>query len=107
MSSFTQTKHDDSNDIKKLRKEAGMWLRSLREKSQLSQRELADRVDVEYYTFISQIEVGRGRVPTERVEMWAGALGEDVQTFAKRLMSYYDPTNYRLVFPDAPIHLSD
>ncbi len=58
---------------------------------------------LKYYTFISQIEVGRGRVPTERVEVWAEALGEEVQPFAKRLMSYYDPINYRLVFPESDL----
>jgi len=47
--------------------------------------------------------VGRGRVPTERVEVWAEALGEEVQPFAKRLMSYYDPVNYRLVFPESDL----
>ena len=64
-------------------------------------------MDVEYYTFISQIEAGRGRVPTERLEIWAEALGEEVQPFAKRLMSYYDPINYRLVFPEAEMRRAD
>ena len=107
MSIYAQSKQLNKDDSKQLRKEAGIWLRSLREARRLSQRQLANRVDVEYYTFISQIEVGRGRVPTERVEIWAEALGEEVQPFAKRLMSYYDPINYRWDFPETNIKLTD
>ena len=50
-------------DTAELRKQAGKWLRLRREKLGLSQRELAKRVKIDYYTFISQIEAGRGRVP--------------------------------------------
>ena len=46
-----------------LRKRAGSWLRARRSELGLSQRELAVRVNMEYYTFISQIEAGRGRIP--------------------------------------------
>ena len=91
----------DPPDVKQLRKEAGAWLKRLREDRQLSQRQLAELVQVEYYTFISQIEAGRGRVPAERLEIWANALGVDPRTFAKTLMRYYDPISYRLVFPDS------
>ena len=37
------------------RKESGLWLRELREKRRMSQRELADRVGVQVYTVISQL----------------------------------------------------
>jgi transcriptional regulator with XRE-family HTH domain len=82
-----------------LRKEAGLWLRARREDLGLSQRELARRVNMEYYTFISQIESGRGRVPAERLEDWAGALELEPRDLAKTLMQYYDPYMYRLIFP--------
>ena len=64
----------------------------------LSQRELAHRVNMEYYTFISQIEAGRGRVPAERFQIWAEALEVDPREFAINLMQYYDPYTYQLVF---------
>jgi len=35
-----------------LRRDAGQWLKQLRETQGLSQRDLAEKVDVEYYTFI-------------------------------------------------------
>ena len=56
-----------------LRREAGAWLRELREKKGLSQRELATLVGAEYYTFISQLETGRGRLPPDRYRDWARA----------------------------------
>jgi transcriptional regulator with XRE-family HTH domain len=90
-----------SHDMQKLRREAGKWLKSLRETQKLSQRELAQRVGVDYYTFISQLEVGRGRIPPDRYEAWAAALGLPAADFVKELMRYYDPVTYRLLFGDA------
>lgn len=83
-----------------LRKQAGAWLRSLREGAGISQRDLARRVEIEYYTFISQIEAGRGRIPPDRYAAWADALGVDVKIFVKKLMSYYDPVTFGLLFPE-------
>ena len=81
-----------------LRKKAGKWLKELRCDLGLSQRELASRVNVEYYTFISQIEAGRGRVPPERLKDWAVALEMDEKKFAISLMEYYDPFTFDLIF---------
>lgn len=92
--------NDSTEDSVALRKKAGRWLRSRREELGLSQREVARRVNMDYYTFISQIEAGRGRVPSERLEDWAEALESDKREFAVTLMKYYDPFTYRLVFPN-------
>ena len=81
-----------------LRKKAGSWLRDRRCALGLSQRELAYRVNVEYYTFISQIEAGRGRVPADRLGDWAEALQVNPREFAIKLMRYYDPHTYGLIF---------
>ena len=86
------------HDVQKLRREAGRWLKGLREKQGLSQRQLADLVGVEYYTFVSQLEVGRGRIPPDRYEAWAKALGMDPAEFVRHLMQFYDPETYRLLF---------
>lgn len=82
----------------KLRQEAGQWLKALREARGLSQREFARLIPVDYYTFISQIESGRGRIPPERYEAWARALDVDVKDFVRTLMSYYDPITYGILF---------
>ena len=85
-------------DTKKMRREAGAWLKELRGRAGLSQIELAEILGLKYYTFISQVENGFGRVPTESMESWARALRQEPAAFAKKLLSYYDPEMYRLLF---------
>ena len=85
-------------DTKKMRREAGSWLKELRGRAGLSQIELAEILGLKYYTFISQVENGFGRVPTETIEAWGRALGQEPPAFAKKLLSYYDPEMYRLLF---------
>jgi transcriptional regulator with XRE-family HTH domain len=83
---------------KQLRKQAGTWLKELRARAGLSQIQLAAALGFKYYTFISQVENGFGRVPTESLEKWARALGVDPSSFARELLSYYDPELHRLLF---------
>ena len=83
---------------RKLRKKAGTWLKDLRTRAGLSQFELAERLGFKYYTFISQVENGFGRVPTESLEAWARALGIDPSSFARELLSHYEPELHRLLF---------
>src|SRR6185436_146001 len=83
---------------KQLRKQAGTWLKELRARAGLSQIELAAMLGFKYYTFISQVENGFGRVPTESLEAWAQALGADPASFARELLSYYEPELHRLLF---------
>jgi transcriptional regulator with XRE-family HTH domain len=90
-----------SKATKELRNQAGQWLRELREKRGLSQRDLAAKVGAEYYTFISQLETGRGRIPPDRYLIWAKALEVDSQDFVRKLMSYYDPVTYGILFGES------
>lgn len=83
-----------------MRKEAGRWLRELREKKGLSQRQVAEGTETEYYTFISQLETGRGRIPPDRYLRWAATLGVDPKVFVKTLMKFYDPVTYAILFED-------
>jgi transcriptional regulator with XRE-family HTH domain len=85
-------------EAKIMRKQAGAWLKELRVKAGLSQVQLAERLGLKYYTFISQVENGFGRVPTESMEKWAAALGVSAKDFARELISYYDPELHRLLF---------
>lgn len=85
-------------EAKQLRKQAGTWLKELRTEAGLSQVDLAQRLGLKYYTFISQVENGFGRVPTESMEAWAVALGVSPRDFAQTLLSYYDPELHRLLF---------
>ena len=79
---------------------AGLYLRGLRETAGLSQKELASRIGLSYYTFISQIESGKGRIPSERYAAWAEALGQDPRDFAVRMLSFYEPHTHALIFGD-------
>jgi transcriptional regulator with XRE-family HTH domain len=85
-------------DVAELRREAGQWLKRLREAKGVSQRDLAETVGIEYYTFISQVESGRGRIPPDRFRDWAKALGVPAREFVTKLMRYYDPVTYRILF---------
>ena len=87
-----------AHDVKRLRREAGDWLRQLREQRGLSQRQLANKVGLDYYTFVSQLATGRGRIPPDRYELWALALGVDTRAFVRELMRYYDPVTHDLLF---------
>jgi transcriptional regulator with XRE-family HTH domain len=89
-----------SNDVLELRREAGRWLKDLRERRGLSQRAIAERVGAEYYTFISQIEAGRGRIPPDRYAAWAGALNVEPKFLVRTLLRYYDPVTYKILFGD-------
>lgn len=82
-----------------LRRQAGRWLKQKREEAGLSQRQLADRLGLDYYTFISQLETGRGRIPPERYADWAKALDLEPRDFVFVLMRYYDPITFALLFP--------
>ncbi|RDC75007.1 XRE family transcriptional regulator [Rhodovulum sp. 12E13] len=85
---------------KEQRAALGHWLKKLREERGLSQRDLADRLSLDYYTFISQLENGRGRIPVHRYAEWAQALGVEQRQFVKTLLFYYEPTTYSILFDD-------
>ena len=89
-----------AEETKEQRTALGLWLRSLREDQGLSQRELADVLSLDYYTFISQLENGRGKIPVHRYMEWAHALGQNPQDFVKVLFKHYEPTTYRILFED-------
>jgi transcriptional regulator with XRE-family HTH domain len=65
------------------KKKAGSWLREQRQKAGLSQMDLAIKLGFKYYTFISQIENGYGRVPSQSMADWARALGLRPERFAR------------------------
>jgi transcriptional regulator with XRE-family HTH domain len=74
-------------DAKQLRKMAGDWLKRRRADAELSQADLAARLGLKYYTFISQI-----------MGAWAKELGIEQAAFAKHLLMYYEPELHRLLF---------
>jgi hypothetical protein len=89
-------------EAKELRRQAGAWLKELRGGAGLSQLQLAEQLGLKYYTFVSQVENGFGRVPTESMEKWAKALGAKPSSFARQLLAFYDPELHRLLFEVEP-----
>lgn len=85
-------------ESKELRLALGAWLRDLREAKGLSQRDLADALGLEYYTFISQLENGRGKIPSNRYLDWARELGEEPKAFVRKLLMHYDPVTHEILF---------
>jgi transcriptional regulator with XRE-family HTH domain len=95
---YSNPQRRTNSDVQEMRREGGRWLKELREKANLSQRDLAQLVETEYYTFISQLENGRGRIPPDRYYAWAGALKVEPREFVRNLMRYYDPVTYEILF---------
>jgi transcriptional regulator with XRE-family HTH domain len=85
-------------DARRLRKQAGDWLKQRRADAGLSQADLAAGLGLKYYTFVSQVENGFSRVPTELMGAWADRLGLEQHAFAKHLLLYYEPELHRLLF---------
>mmetsp|Transcript_2976 Transcript_2976/g.3592 ORF Transcript_2976/g.3592 Transcript_2976/m.3592 type:complete len:101 (-) Transcript_2976:720-1022(-) len=90
-----------SDAARDARSEMGVWLKSLREQQGMSQRDLANTLNLDYYTFISQLENGRGRIPPARYRDWATALQVEPTIFVKKLLSYNEPLTYEILFGDA------
>ena len=97
---FEQTERLAPEETRELRMGMGKWLRDMREERGLSQRDLANILSLEYYTFVSQLENGRGRIPPHRYIEWANALGVQPQAFVKQLLSYTEPMTYKILFGD-------
>ena len=78
----------------------GAWLKQLREQAGLTQRDMAAALGLEYYTFISQLENGRGKIPSQRYSDWARVLKVDPRQFVKGLLMYTEPSTYSILFGD-------
>jgi transcriptional regulator with XRE-family HTH domain len=87
-------------EVQDLRREGGRWLKEQREAAGLSQRQLAAKVGADYYTFISQLETGRGRIPPDRYRDWAEALGISPREFVRSILQFYDPITFDILFSD-------
>jgi len=89
-----------ASEVQDLRREGGRWLKERREAAGLSQRQLAAKVGADYYTFISQLETGRGRIPPDRYRDWALALEVQEKVFVRELLRFYDPITYEILFSE-------
>lgn len=97
---MSSLKKKETAKFSELRKEAGSWLKQKRLDINLSQSQLASILGSDHYTFISQIEIGRSRIPPDRYLDWALALKIDPYEFAQHMLRFYDPAIFELMFLD-------
>lgn len=98
---YTNPQKLGAEHTKRLRKEAGDWLKGLRTRRAMTQREVSDAIGLRYYTQYAQIEAGVGRLPVEHYPAVAGTLGVGARTLARRLMRSYDPVTHDILFGEA------
>jgi transcriptional regulator with XRE-family HTH domain len=78
------------------RKRGGQWLKTLREDAGLTQQKIAEQLNIDYYTFIAQIENGRVKLPNRLIGGYAKALGVPHDLFmAHCLYFFHDPGMWR------------
>lgn len=80
-----------SQEARIARANAGGYVQRLRLAAGLTQRDLAMKLNLKYYSFISQVENGQGRLPPYLWVKTAKALGVDIKEFSLCLLEYYDP----------------
>lgn len=90
-----------------LRKEGGIFLKALRTHVGITQRELAVKLDMNYYTMIAQMEAGSARVPPDTYVPYAKALGVDPSLFVQKLMQFYDPFTYAALWGKKKVSMTD
>jgi transcriptional regulator with XRE-family HTH domain len=91
-----------------MRKRGGAYLKALREDSQQTQQEVAQKMGWTYYTMVSQIERGLARLPPEDVLKYASVLEVNAQELAQKLLYFYDPYMYHALFGGShPLDIED
>lgn len=92
-----QTYSSSTKEARILRAYAGDYVKQLRIEAGMTQRDLAEKLELKHYTFISQLECGQGRLPPNLTVKCAKALGQDVSEFALKMLSYYDPHTHTAI----------
>jgi ribosome-binding protein aMBF1 (putative translation factor) len=80
--------------------DAGAWLKRLREERGLTQSDIAAAIGVKNKARISQMENGKQHLQPQNFEQFAVAVGVEPPAFVRRLLSYYSPEVYEILFND-------
>ncbi|TXM61527.1 helix-turn-helix transcriptional regulator [Methylobacterium sp. WL120] len=99
---YTNAQKLSASETQELRREAGKLLKHLREKAGHSQRTFSAEIGSPLYTFVSQVETGRGRVPPDQIRVWANAYGLEAREFLLMIMRFYDPETFSVLFESEP-----
>lgn len=84
----------------RLRKEAGAFLKKTRQAADLSGSQIAELTGLRTRQTVSQVENGWMRLPEQHLESWSRAVKIDPGYLAKRLLAYYEPITFKLIFHD-------
>ena len=81
-----------------LRRTIGTRLKKARELAEMTQKEVADRLGVEYFTFVSQMENGRIAPPPSMWRKLADILGLDQAEFITHCLYNLYPEVYGALY---------
>lgn len=90
-------KPDEAEAARELRRRFGRWLKERREARGMTQADLAQALGLKYYSFISQVENGIGRIPQSLYAPWALALSIEFDEFAWAALSKLEPGLYDML----------
>ncbi|MEM9148653.1 MAG: helix-turn-helix transcriptional regulator [Pseudomonadota bacterium] len=69
-------------------------MRRWRDEKGYTQADLAEILELKYYSFVSQVENGIGRIPQSLYGPWADALGVDREEFCWTVLAAIEPRLY-------------
>lgn len=76
----------------------GVWLRSLRDRSEITARELAEQVGAPSVVWLLEVEAGLRPVPSSMYQTYAKHVGVAVSDFAATCLRHYDRKAYDALF---------
>ncbi len=82
----------------KLRQRGGAWFQNKRQSLGLTQLDVSKRLGYDYYTFVAQIESGKGKLPEEHYETVAKLFKMSPQDFAKKQLVFYFPSIFKCLY---------
>ena len=88
-----------ARNLRRLRRRGGHLLRQRRNFLGLTQQQLAERVDLEPYTIVDQLESGIGRIEPYEYQKWADALELPLRKFVAEVLRHVDPIAHELLVP--------
>ena len=93
------TKHNEKNMTTLAPWAAGgVWLRSLRDRAEITARELAEQVGAPSVVWLLEVEAGLRPVPSSMYKGYAKHLGVVVSDFAANCLRHYDRKAYDALF---------
>jgi len=91
----------NTQQLKERRREAGRWLRALREQKGISSgAEMNRRLGgaPENFRWVLAIEGGQRALPTAQIEGWARVLGMPASDLARSLLRIYEPLKFAALY---------